>query len=268
VHVSTKLNRSHVVTGSEAIILPTLGRTERDDQNGARQYVTIEDSMSMVHRSEGVVAPASQCLKSEPAIVAELARATLGRRSRVPWSELITDYDRIREHIERVVPGFERFNERVREPGGFRLPNAARERRFATADGRARLTINPLTRRTLAAGEFLLMTIRSHDQFNTTIYGLDDLYRGIEGERDVLFMNDEDIRAAGLEAGARVDVTSRSGGAERSLRGLRLVAYEIPQRCLAAYFPEANVLVALEDFAEGSRTPAYKSILVTIAKAS
>ncbi|HXC52312.1 MAG TPA: FdhF/YdeP family oxidoreductase [Candidatus Limnocylindrales bacterium] len=268
VHVSTKLNRSHVVTGSEAIILPTLGRTERDEQDGARQYVTIEDSMSMVHRSEGVLAPASECLRSEPAIVAELARATLGRRSRVPWSDLITDYDRIRERIERVVPGFERFNERVKEPGGFRLPNGARERRFATADGRARLTINPLTRRTLADGEFLLMTIRSHDQFNTTIYGLDDLYRGIEGARDVLFMNDEDIRDAGLENGARVDVTSRSGGVERSLRGLRLVAYEIPRRCLAAYFPEANVLVSLEDFADKSRTPAYKSIPVTISKAS
>jgi molybdopterin-dependent oxidoreductase alpha subunit len=268
VHVSTKLNRSHVVTGTEAIILPTLGRTERDEQSGSRQFVTVEDSMSMVHRSEGTLAPASASLMSEPQIVAELARATLGAKSSVRWSELIADYDRIRDRIERVVPGFDRFNERVREPGGFRLPNAARERRFVTVDGRARLTINPLTGTRLADGEFLLMTIRSHDQFNTTIYGRDDLYRGIENARDVLFMNADDMREQGIEAGSRVDVTSRSGSTERTLGGLRVVPYEIPRRCLAAYFPEANVLVALEDFAEGSRTPAYKSIRVTVKRAA
>ena len=266
VHVSTKLNRSHVETGEEAIILPALGRTERDEQAGKPQHVTVEDSMSMVHRSEGHLRPASDSLKSEPAIVAELARATLGGKSRVPWADLVADYDRIRDRIERVIPGFDRFNERIREPGGFRLPNAARDRRFDTADGRAHFTVNPLTKRRLAPGEFLLMTIRSHDQFNTTIYGLDDLYRGIEGARDVLFMNAGDMRRDGLESGARVDVTSRSGGQERTLPRLRVVPYEIPAGCLAAYFPEANVLVALEDFAEGSRTPAYKSIAVTVSR--
>ncbi|MFN2427668.1 MAG: FdhF/YdeP family oxidoreductase [Candidatus Binatia bacterium] len=268
VHVSTKLNRSHVVTGAEAYILPTLGRTERDAQAGGRQFVTVEDSMSMVHRSEGTIRPASDHLRSEPTIVAGLARATLGDSSRVPWEDLEADYGRIRDRIERVIPGFERFNERVQEVGGFRLPNAARNRSFATASGRAHLTVNPLTGVKLAPGEFLLMTIRSHDQFNTTVYGMDDLYRGIRGERDVVFMNADDARDAGLAGGDRIDVTSRSGGVERVIRAFRLVAYDIPRRCLAAYFPEANGLVALEDFAEGSRTPAYKSVRVTVARAA
>jgi len=267
VHVSTKLNRSHLATGEEAFVLPTIGRTERDEQKGGRQFVTVEDSMSMVHRSEGTLAPASSHLKSEAAIVAGLARATLGDRSRVAWEELVADYDRIRERIARVVPGFERFNQRVRQPGGFRLPNAARDRRFATEDGRARLTVNTLTGTRPAPGQFLLMTIRSHDQFNTTVYGMDDLYRGIRGERDVVFMNADDAREAGHQAGARVDITSRSGGVERELRGLKIVPYDIPRGCLAAYFPEANALVALEDFADGSRTPAYKSITVSVTAA-
>jgi len=268
VHVSTKLNRSHVVTGKEAYILPTLGRTERDVQAEVGQFVTVEDSMSMVHRSEGTIAPASEHLRSEVAIVAGLARATLGGRSHVVWEDLAADYDRIRDRIERVVPGFDRFNERVREAGGFRLPNAARERSFATSDGRARLTVNPLTGVRLARGEFLLMTIRSHDQFNTTVYGMDDLYRGIYGERDVIFMSVDDIREAGLADGDRIDVTSDSGGVTRTIRAFRVVEYDIPRRCLAAYFPEANPLVALEDFAAGSRTPAYKSIRVTVSRSS
>jgi molybdopterin-dependent oxidoreductase alpha subunit len=267
VQVSTKLNRSHVTTGREAWIFPTLGRTERDVQQGGRQFVTVEDSMSMVHRSEGTLAPASEDLKSECAIVAGLARATLGGLSKVPWEELIADYDRIRDRIERVIPGFERFNERVREQGGFRLRNAAGERDFKTADWRARLTVNPLAGIRLAPGEFLLMTIRSHDQFNTTVYGMDDIYRGIRGERDVVFMNPDDIDKAGLESGARIDVMSGTGNAQRTIRGFRVVAYEIPRRCLAAYFPEANPLVSLDDFAEGSRTPAYKSIRVTVSRA-
>jgi molybdopterin-dependent oxidoreductase alpha subunit len=266
VQVSTKLNRSHVVTGKEAWILPALGRTERDVQRSGRQFVTVEDSMSMVHRSEGTLAPASGHLKSEVAIVAGLARATLQGLSKVPWEELAANYDLIRDRIERVIPGFERFNERVREAGGFRLPNAAGERTFKTPGWRARLTVNPLVGTRLAPGEFLLMTIRSHDQFNTTIYGMDDVYRGIRGERDVVFMNPDDIDKAGLEHGARIDVTSHSGGVERTIRGFRVVAYEIPRRCLAAYFPEANSLVALEELADGSRTPAYKSIRVTVKK--
>jgi molybdopterin-dependent oxidoreductase alpha subunit len=266
VQVSTKLNRSHVTTGKEAWILPTLGRTERDVQQDGRQFVTVEDSMSMVHRSEGTLAPASEELKSECAIVAGLARATLGPLSKVPWESLVADYDRIRDRIERVIPGFERFNERVREEGGFRLPNAAGERSFKTIEWKARLTVNPLTGTRLAPGEFLLMTIRSHDQFNTTVYGMDDIYRGIRGERDVVFMNPDDIDKAGLEEGARIDVTSRTAGGDRTIRGFRVVPYEIPRRCLAAYFPEANPLVALEDFADVSRTPAYKSIRVTVSR--
>jgi molybdopterin-dependent oxidoreductase alpha subunit len=266
VHVATKLNRSHVCSDGESILLPALGRTERDKQAGGPQFVTVEDSMSMVHRSEGTLSPVSSHCFSEPAIVAGIARATLGERSRVAWEDLVADYDRIRDRIERVIPGFEKFNERVREPNGFRLPNAARERRFATDGGKAHLTVNPLPDIRLADGEFLLMTIRSHDQFNTTIYGMDDLYRGIAGERDVLFMNADDAKSLDLDAKSRVNVVARSGGVERRLEKLRVVPYEIPRGCLAAYFPEANVLVALEDFAEGSRTPAYKSIRVTVEK--
>ena len=267
VQVSTKLNRSHLETGREAIVLPCLGRTELDVQAGGTQFVTVEDSMSMVHRSEGRMPPASPELRSEPAIVAGLALAALGRTSRVPWEELVADYSRIRDRISRVIPGFERFNERVLEPGGFRLPNGARERRFDTVGGgsKAVLTVNPLPRLNLADGEFLLMTIRSHDQFNTTVYGLDDRYRGIRGERRVVFMNEEDASEAGLDASSRVDVTSVFEGVTRSVHGFRIVPYRIPRRCLAAYFPEANPLVPLESFAEGSRTPAYKSIVVTVA---
>lgn len=222
--------------------------------------------MSMVHRSEGTLAPASEHLRSEAAIVAGLARSTLGQTTRVPWEELVSDYDRIRDRIERVIPGFDDFNKRVREDNGFRLPNAARVRDFATKDRRAQLTINALTGRKLLDGQFLLMTIRSHDQFNTTVYGKDDLYRGIRGEREVVFMNAQDASEAGFDERTRVDVCASSGGVTRTIRGFRVVPYEIPRRCLAAYFPEANALASLEDFAEGSRTPAYKSIVVTLAR--
>jgi len=266
VQVSTKLNRSHVVGGAEAIILPTLGRTERDRQAGGEQFVTVEDSMSMVHRSQGHLSPASEHLRSEPAIVAGLARATLGNRTKVPWEHLVGNYDRIRDRIERVIPGFDRFNERVRQECGFRLPNGARERRFATEGGLARLTINPMTGRRLAHGELLLMTIRSHDQFNTTIYGLDDRYRGIEGRRNVVFLNDADAADLGLSPDDEVDLTSRYEGVTRTVRRFRVIPYDIPRRCAAAYFPEANPLVALESFADGSRTPTYKSIVVTISR--
>jgi len=268
VHVSTKLNRSHLIGSVESIILPTLGRTERDQQAGGDQFVTVEDSMSMVHRSQGNLSPASEHLRSEPAIVAGLARATLGRASKVPWEDLVADYDRIRDRIERVIPGFERFNERVREQCGFRLPNGARDRRFATSDGLAHLTINPLVGRRLARDEFLLMTIRSHDQFNTTIYGLDDRYRGIKGRRNVIFLNDDDAADLGLSAEDEVDVSSRHGDVVRTIHRFRVVPYGIPRRCVAAYFPEANPLVAIDSFAEGSRTPTYKSVVVTIRRST
>jgi len=270
-HVATKLNRSHLVCGEEALLLPCLGRTERDVQAGGAQCVTVEDSMSLVHRSEGNLEPASPQLRSEPAIVAGLARAVLGAKSRVPWAELVADYDRIRERIARVVPGFEDMNRRVRRPGGFVLASGARSRHFETASGRARLRPHPMPRLELAPDQLLLMTVRSHDQFNTTVYGLDDRYRGVHGDRRVLFLHPADADARGLEEGARVDVTSQFTGAQgpetRKVRGFRVRRFDLPRGCAAAYFPEANPLVPVASFAAGSRTPSYKSIPITVERA-
>jgi molybdopterin-dependent oxidoreductase alpha subunit len=268
VHVATKLNRTHLL-GREVLLLPCLGRTERDVQRAGAQFVTVEDSMAQVHRSEGRLAPASPGLASEPAIVAGLARATLGRRSRVPWEELVADYDRIRDRIARVVEGCEDMNARVRSPGGFTLPRPPAERRFETPSGRAELRVVALPRIEVAPGRLLLMTIRSHDQFNTTVYSDDDRYRGVRGDRRVVFVHADDLAALGLREGERVDLTSYvpCGDAEttRVVRGFRLVAYDVPRGCAAAYFPETNALVPLEHHAEGSLTPAYKSIVVSFA---
>ncbi len=268
VQISTTLNRSHLVTGEEALILPCLGRSERDVQAAGPQFVTVENSMSVVHRSEGRLPPASAELRSEPAIVAGLARAALGERTRVPWDEFVADYDRIRERIARVIPGFEDMNRRVRRPGGFVLPSGARTRAFETPSGRARFAVNPLPRQPLAPGQLLLMSVRSHDQFNTTIYTHDDRYRDVAGDRRVIFLREDDMAAAGVAPGQPVDVTSHFEGRTRTLRGLRAVAFDLPPRCAAAYFPEANPLVPLESYAERSRTPAYKSVVITIAPAS
>jgi molybdopterin-dependent oxidoreductase alpha subunit len=265
VQISTSLNRSHLVTGREALILPCLGRSERDVQAGGPQFVTVENSMSEVHRSQGRMPPASPALKSEPAIVAGIARAALGERSRVPWEELVADYDRIRERIARVIPGCQDMNRRVRQPDGFVLPSGARTRSFDTPSGRARFVPNPIPRQPLARGQLLLMTVRSHDQFNTTVYSQDDRYRGIRGDRRVIFLRGDEIAAAGLAGGQRVDVTSHFEGRTRTLRGFRLVPFDLPPRCAAAYFPEANPLVPLESFADDSRTPTYKSVVVTLA---
>jgi len=220
--------------------------------------------MSTVHASRGWLDPASPALRSEPAIVAGLARATLGSGDAVPWEELAGDYDRIRERIERVVPGFEAFNRRIREGAGFVLPSGARTRAFETPSGRAAFRAVPLPRNELAPGQLLMMTIRSHDQFNTTVYGDDDRYRGIRGDRRVVLMHAEDLAARGLAAGDRVDLTSHFAGEARRLRGFRAVAYDIPRGCAACYFPEANPLVPLGAFAEGSFTPAYKSVAITV----
>ncbi len=266
VQVSTKLNRSHLVCGHEAIILPCLGRSERDVQASGAQIVSVENSMSVVHASEGHLEPASEHLRSETAIVAGLARAVLGEGDAVPWEELTADYDRIRERIERVIPGFADYNRRVRSGGGFVLPSGARTRSFDTASGRAHFSVHPLPDLAPEPGRLLLTTIRSHDQFNTTVYGLDDRYRGISGDRRVVFLNREDMRRLRLERGDRVDVTSHFDGQTRSIRGFRVVPYELPSGCAAAYFPEANPLVALDSVAEGSRTPTYKSIEVSIAR--
>jgi molybdopterin-dependent oxidoreductase alpha subunit len=303
VQVSTKLNRSHLVHGRAALILPCLGRTEIDLQAGGPQAVTVEDAMSMVHLSSGMNPPASEHLLSEPAIVARLAAATLPR-SRTPWLDLVAQYDRIRDKIAVVVDGFANFNVRVRQPGGFHLHHPARERMFPTPDGRARfyphaLIVKPLSLRERGWGEgsvscepssihepssdaarhllpegegksvplLQLMTVRSHDQYNTTIYGLDDRYRGVNGERRVCFIARTDLDRLGLEAGERVDIISVWDDGERSAPGFLLVEYDIPAGCLASYFPETNALVPLGHHAERARTPASKSIPVYLRRA-
>jgi molybdopterin-dependent oxidoreductase alpha subunit len=265
-HVSIKPNRAHLVAGEQALILPCLGRSERDVQATGGQLVSTENSMGVVQMSRGVLAPASDDLLSEPAIVARLARATLGARGTVDWEWLVADYDRIRDGIERVIPGFDRYNERVREPGGFYLPNKARTREFLTATGKATFTVHPLPNARLAPGQLMLTTVRSHDQFNTTIYGLNDRYRGIRGGRRVVFMNAADMRDRGLADGAVVDITSHHDGERRHARRFRVVEYDVPRGCAAAYFPEANVLVAAGSVAEKSNTPASKSIVVSVER--
>jgi molybdopterin-dependent oxidoreductase alpha subunit len=266
VQVSTKLNRSHLVCGEEAIVLPCLGRTEIDVQAGGPQLVSVEDSMSVVHPSAGVLAPASARLRSEPAIVAGLAEAVLGDKSRVSWRWLVEDYDRIRERIARVVPGCEDYNRRLREPGGFVLPSGARVRRFDTPGGRARFTRHPLPELALPQGRLRLTTIRSHDQFNTTVYGLDDRYRGVKGDRRVVFLHPDDAAEAGLAAGERVDLVSHFRGQTRRVQGFRIVPYDLPRGCAATYFPEANPLVPIDSIAAGSETPTYKSIEVSLER--
>ncbi|GAA3923062.1 FdhF/YdeP family oxidoreductase [Actinomadura viridis] len=264
-HVSTKLNRSHAVTGEQALILPTLGRTERDEQASGPQFVSVEDSMGMVHASRGRLAPASGHLLSEVAIVCRLARAVLPD-SDIGWEAMERDYDVVRDHVSRVVPGFERFNERIREPGGFTLPHAPRdERRFPTATGKANLTVNELEVLRVPEGRLLLQTVRSHDQYNTTIYGMDDRYRGVKAGRRVVFVSPADLEALGLADGARVDLVSEwSDGVERRAPGFRIVAYPTARGCAAAYFPETNVLVPLDSTAEVSNTPTSKSIVVRL----
>jgi molybdopterin-dependent oxidoreductase alpha subunit len=264
VQVSTKLNRAHLISGKQALILPCLGRTEVDRQAGGSQFVTTENSMAVVEAWQGKLAPASTELLSEPAIVSGLAKAVLGKRSTVDWDKMIANYDLIRNAIEHVVPGFENYNQRVRQPGGFYLPNPIRDRKFNTTDGKAHFTVHPLSRIELAPGEFLMMTMRSHDQFNTTIYGLDDRYRGIRNGRRVVFLNADDISSSGLEPGAPVDLFSMYDGHERVARNFTIVPYSIPRRCAATYFPEANVLVPVNYFADKSHTPASKSVVIGI----
>ncbi len=263
VQVSTKLNRSHLITGEHALILPCLGRTERDLQASGAQFVTVEDSMGIVHGSHGHLAPASEQLRSEPAIVAGMAQATLG----VDWRGFIANYDTIRDRIARVIPGFDDLNRRVRERSGFALPHAVRDRReFATASGRARFMIHPIPRFSLEPGQLVMMTIRTHDQFNTTIYGLDDRYRGISQGRRVVLLNADDIAAQGFVDGDTVDLVSHFRGQQRRARNFRIVTYAIPVGCAATYFPETNVLVPIESVATGSRTPTSKSVIVTLER--
>jgi molybdopterin-dependent oxidoreductase alpha subunit len=268
VHVSTKLHRGHLVTGEEALILPCLGRTEVDAQATGPQFVTVENSMSVVSASRGALPPASSECKSEVAIVAGLARAVLGDRSKVNWEGLAGDYDLIRDHIERVVPGFESFNARVRNRGGFYLGNAARDRRFRTEGGKAHFTVHAIPKHDLPEGCLLMMTIRSHDQYNTTVYGLDDRYRGVRGGRRVVFMNEDDIACRGLSAGSKVDLVGHFSDGERVAEDFTVVPFSIPRQCAATYFPEANVLVPLGSVADKSNTPASKSVVIRVRRPS
>lgn len=270
-HIATKLNRGHLVGGKIALLLPCLARSERDVQAAGPQLVTVENSMSVVSTSEGTREPAAEGLQSEVAIVAGLAEATFVRRGERPFVDflaLVDDYDRVRELIERVVPGFERFNTRVREPGGFWLGNAAHDRDFRAVGGRARFFVHPIPHNFVAPGRLMLTTVRSHDQYNTTVYGLDDRYRGVHGGRRVVFVHAEDLRERGLSAGDAVDITSFFEGKTRVAKRFFVVPYGLPRGAAAAYFPEANVLVPLESVAEVSNTPASKSIEIELSPAS
>jgi molybdopterin-dependent oxidoreductase alpha subunit len=259
-HVSTKLNRSHLITGERGLILPCLGRTEVDPAG----FVTVEDSMSVVHASRGVLPPASDALLSEATIVAQLAEATLGARTRVPYRELAQDYAKVRDLIADTIPGFVNYNQRVEVPGGFTLSNSARELDFSKIGGRAKFMLLELPDLRLEADQLLLSTIRSHDQFNTTVYDLNDRYRGVFGHRRVLFMNEADLGARGLRTGDKVRITSHFRGQTRHAKGFTVLAYDTPPQTAAAYFPEANVLVPAEHYADKSHTPASKSIVISV----
>jgi len=264
-HVSTKLNRAHLITGEIALILPCLGRSEMDRQESGDQFVTVEDSMGIVNSSRGHAAPASKHLRSEPAIVAGLAKATLGSRSTVDWNALVGNYDRIRDRIEHVVAGFDDFNARIRKDI-FYLPNDARDRRkFNNREGKAKFIISQLTPHNLRPDQYLMTTVRSHDQFNTTIYGLHDRYRGVYNGRRVIFMNGEDIKAAGLQQGQLADLTSYYKDETRVARHFMVAPIEIARKCTATYFPEANVLVSINNSADRSNTPVSKSVVISIA---
>jgi molybdopterin-dependent oxidoreductase alpha subunit len=277
VQVSTKLNRAHLITGEQALILPCLGRTDRDRQAAGPQFVTVENSMGIVHSSRGNLDPPSEHLMSEPAIVARLATAVLGERTdhaqnSLDWLNLVEDYDRIRDLIARVVPGCDDMNRKVRHSGGFYLPNAARDDRYATSTGHANFTVSPIEPIHLEPGQFLLTTLRSHDQYNTTIYGLDDRYRGIFHGRRVVLLNPDDMKERGWKSGDPLDVTSHflNEGTEELRTAFRFVAvpYEIPRRCAAMYFPEANVLVPIGSVALKSNTPTSKAVVVSFAASS
>ncbi len=266
VHIGTKLNRSHLLVAKETLILPCLGRTELDMQAGGRQSVTVEDSMSMVHASSGKLKPASELLRSEPAIVAGMAKAVMPA-SKVPWDELFEDYDVIRELIEKTIPGFDDYNARIRQPGGFRMPLPPTERQWPTTTGKAMFSVFSGLHEdeiTTDKDTLRLITLRSHDQYNTTIYALDDRYRGVFGRRDVLFMNDSDLQRLGLEHGDVVDLETALPGSTQRLEGITVIAYNISAGSVGAYYPEANVLVPLHYIDEESGTPSYKSVPIRV----
>jgi len=263
-HVSTKLNRSHLITGERALILPCLGRTEEDIQNTGKQFLTIEDSMGIINPSEGFFPPASPELMSDVAIIANLANATLGPRTTTNWLGFAADYNLIRDAISRVIPGFENFNARLAKEKFFYLPNPAKQRIFKTDSGKAKLTVCLIPKHDLKLDEFLLTTIRSHDQFNSTIYGMNDRYRGVFGGRRVLFLNPLDMEARNLQAGQIVDICSHFEGELRKAPGFAIVPYAIARRSAAAYYPETNVLIPIRSVAVKSNQPASKCIRITV----
>jgi molybdopterin-dependent oxidoreductase alpha subunit len=266
VHVATKLNRSHLCHGNEALLLPCLSRTERDVQAGGEQFVSVEDTMSMVHASHGRLDPGSEHLRSEVSIVCGLGLELFGED--IGWSAMANQYSVIRKHISKVIDGFDNFEDRVRQPGGFMLPRGPHDSlTFKTKTGKARFTVNEPDAIVVPAGHLLLQTLRSHDQFNTTIYGLDDRYRGIHGGRRVVFINDDDLRERNLKDGDMVNLISIWSDGERRADNFRAVAYPTPKGCVATYFPEANVLVPLDATAIGSNTPTSKSIVIRIEPA-
>lgn len=265
VHISTKLNRSHLTPGKTAIILPSMGRTDKNERNGQPMLLSVENSMGIVHSTKGVLEPPSPHVRPEPWIVAEIAKATL-KDSKVDWDALASDYNLIRDLIAKTIVGFDNFNERLKKPLGFELPNGARSGNFTTPDGKAHFTVNQLSENNLDEDEFLMMTTRSHDQFNTTIYGLDDRYRGVYNGRMVVFMNPEDMKKNNLSKGDLIELYNNYDGKERSVRGFAVVPYAIPKGCLGTYYPESNPLVPITLKARSSHTPASKSIKVKIRK--
>ncbi|WP_162095663.1 FdhF/YdeP family oxidoreductase [Pseudomonas chlororaphis] len=270
VHIGTKLNRSHLLVAKESYLFPCLGRTELDVQDGMRQSITVEDSMSMVHASAGKLTPASEFLRSEPAIVAGIAQSTLPD-TKVPWQALVADYDKIRDLIEKTVPGFEAFNQRIRVPGGFRMPLPPTERIWLTPSGKAEFFVFPGLHEDKVvdgADVLRLITIRSHDQYNTTIYAMDDRYRGVFGRRDVLFMNQADLDARGLAHGDLVDIETVTQGRKLRYEKITAIEYKISPGSVAAYYPEANQLVPLDYIDVDSGTPSYKSVPVRIVRSA
>jgi len=255
-----------LIHGKVALILPCLGRTEKDLQSSSEQFVSVENSMGVVSKSEGILEPLSEYLKSETAIVAGIAKASL-EKSTVNWTAMAGNYDLIRDAIEATIPGFENFNNRIRIPGGFYLPNNARENDFSTTyTGKANFTINETSDIVLDKDQLLMMTIRTHDQYNTTIYGLNDRYRGILNERRIILMNEEDIQELGLAANDLVDLVSHFKGEERKAEQFLVIPYNIPRKCSATYFPETNVLVPLQSKARISNTPTSKTVVISVHK--
>jgi molybdopterin-dependent oxidoreductase alpha subunit len=268
VNVSTKLNRTHLVHGEEAIIFPTLARSDKDLVDGVEQFVSCENSMGVVQMSKGILKPVAKNLRNENRIICEMAKTTLGARTKVNWDKYAQDYDAVRDLVERCIPGFEQYNSRVREPGGFYLPNGPRAGKFSSKNfgDKMPFSISRVPEIRMEADDYRMATIRSHDQFNTTIYGMDDRYRGIHGERRVVFMNQKDITTAGLQAGDKVDLFSYYEGVERVARLFVVVPYDIPARCTATYYPETNILVPIGSVADKSNTPTSKLVLIRIRK--